>query len=70
MSRRGNGSANAARESFWHRRKRERVPRRTFPARAEARAAIFEGLEVFYNRARFHRARGYQSPVDFEHQIS
>jgi transposase InsO family protein len=53
-------------ESFWSRLKRERVHRRQFQTRAEAQAAIFEWLEVFYNRERFHSALDYQSPVDFE----
>ena len=34
------------------------------------RAAIFEWIEVFYNRERFHSALGYKSPVDFENQIN
>jgi transposase InsO family protein len=66
MSRRGNCYDNAVMESFWSRLKRERVHRRQFQTRAEAQAAIFEWLEVFYNRERFHRALDYQSPVDFE----
>jgi transposase InsO family protein len=40
------------------------------PARAEARAAIFEWIEVFYNRERFHSALGFKSPVDFETQLN
>ena len=66
LSRRGNGYDNAVRESFWSRLKRELVHRRQFQTRAEAQAALFEWLEVFYNRERFHRALDYQSPVDFE----
>ena len=34
--------------------------------RAEARQAIFEWIEVFYNRQRLHSSLGYQSPADFE----
>ena len=37
---------------------------------AAARLAIFEYVEVFYNRQRLHSALGYQSPVDFELQFS
>ena len=70
LSRRGNCYDNAARESFWSRLKRERVPRRSFASRAEARAAIFEWIKVFYNRERLHSALGYKSPVDFENQIN
>ena len=68
MSRRGNCYDNAAMESFWSTLKRELVHRRDFQTRAEARAAIFEWIEVFYNRVRLHSALGFQSPVDFENQ--
>ena len=51
-------------------RSRELVHRRTFASRAQARAAIFEWIEVFYNRERCHSALGFKSPVDFENQIN
>jgi transposase InsO family protein len=70
MSRRGNCYDNAAMESFWSSLKRELVHRRQFTTRAQARAAIFEWIEVFYNRERFHSALGFKSPVDFENQIN
>jgi putative transposase len=70
MSRRGNCYDNAAMESFWSSLKRELVHRHTFATRAQARAAIFEWIEVFYNRSRLHSALGYKSPVDFENQIN
>lgn len=70
MSRRGNCYDNALMESFWSTLKRELVHRFEFATRAEARAAIFEWIEVFYNRERFHSALGYQSPVDFETQLN
>ena len=70
MSRRGNGYDNAVMEGFWSSLKRELVYRRTFATHAEARAAIFEWIEVFYNRERLHSALGFQSPVDFENQIN
>ena len=66
MSRPGNCYDNAARESFWSRRNRERVQRCQFATRAAARAALFEWIEVFYNRERRHSALGDHSPVDFE----
>lgn len=66
MSRRGNGYDNAVIESFWSSLKRELVHRCEFATRVEAQAAIFEWLEVFYNRERLHSALGYQTPVDFE----
>jgi len=66
MSRRGNCYDNAAMESFWSTLKRDLIHRTHFATRAQARAAIFEWIEVFYNRTRFHSALGFQSPVDFE----
>ena len=70
MSRPGNCYDNAAMESFWSSLKRELVHRCQFATRAEARAAIFEWIEVFYNRERFHSALGFKSPVDFETQLN
>jgi transposase InsO family protein len=68
MSRKGNGYDNAMMESFWSTLKRELIHRFEFATRAEARAAIFEWIEVFHNRERFHSALGFKSPVDFETQ--
>ena len=70
MSRKGNCYDNAAMESFWSSLKRELVHRVGFATRAQARAAVFEWIEVFYNRERLHSALGYQSPVDFEQQLN
>jgi putative transposase len=70
MSRRGNCYDNAVIESFWSSLKRELVHRCEFATRADAQAAIFEWLEVFYNRERLHSALGYQTPVDFETNLN
>jgi putative transposase len=70
MSRKGNCYDNALMESFWSTLKCGLVHRTHFATRAQARAAIFEWIEVFYNRTRFHSALGYQSPVDFETQLN
>jgi putative transposase len=70
MSRRGNCYDNALMESFWSSLKRELVHRVHFDTRALARAAIFEWIEIFYNRERLHSALGYKSPVDFETQLN
>jgi putative transposase len=70
MSRRGNCYDNAMMESFWSTMKRELVHRCLFATRAQARMAIFEWIEIFYNRTRFHSALGYKSPVDFETQLN
>jgi transposase InsO family protein len=66
MSAKGNCYDNAAMESFWSTLKLELVYRRSFATRAQARAAIFDYIEVFYNRQRAHSALGHFSPVDFE----
>jgi len=66
MSRKGNCYDNAAVESFFGTLKTELVYQRQYATRAEARADIFEYIEVFYNRVRCHSALGYKSPVRFE----
>ena len=66
MSRRGNCYDNAYAESFFHTLKVELVHRRRFKTRAEAMAAIFEYIEVWYNQRRIHSALGYRSPVEYE----
>ena len=68
MSRKGNCYDNAAMESFWSTLKHELIYRRHFKTRAEARQAIFDFIEVFYNRQRLHSSLDYRSPVDFETQ--
>ena len=70
MSRRGNCYDNAPAESFFATLKRELVNRQTFTTRAEAQRAIFEWIEVFYNRQRRHSALGYVSPEQFELQYA
>ena len=57
-------------EFFWGKLKTESVRRRAFAHSAEARTAIFEHVEVFYNRRRLHSALGFRSPVDFENQTN
>ncbi len=66
MSRRGDCWDNAVAESFFATLKLELVYERDWTTRADARAAIFEYLEVFYNRQRRHSALGYVSPLAFE----
>jgi len=66
MSRRGNAYDNAAVESFFASLKKERVRRRTYRTLAEARADVFDYIEVFYNRKRRHEHLGGLSPVEFE----
>jgi putative transposase len=66
MSRRGNAYDNAAVESFFASLKKERVRRRTYRTIAEARADLFDYIEVFYNRKRRHEHLAGMSPVEFE----
>lgn len=66
MSRKGNCWDNALMESFFGTFKTELVYQEHYPTRAEARASVFEYIEVFYNRLRRHSAIGYQSPEAFE----
>ena len=68
MSRKGNGYDNAAMESFWSTLKEELVHRTHFESRAQAASAIFDYIEIFYNRERLHSAIGFMSPVEFEKQ--
>jgi transposase InsO family protein len=66
MSRKGNCYDNAVVESFFSTLKNELVHDQDYPTREEARAAVFEFIEVFYNRQRLHQSLGYVSPVQFE----
>jgi putative transposase len=66
MSRRGDCYDNAAVESFFGTLKTELVHGRRYATRAEARADIFEYVEVFYNQQRRHSALGYLSPAEYE----
>lgn len=66
MSRTGDCYDNAPAESFWATLKKELMSDRSFATREEARAAVFEYIEVFYNRQRIHSAIGYVSPEQFE----
>jgi len=66
MSRRGNCWDNAVAESFFSSLKKERVRNRIYATRDEARADVFDYIEVFYNRRRRHRHLGGVSPVQFE----
>jgi len=66
MSRRGNCHDNAVAESFFNLLKRERVRRKTYKTRAEARQDVFDYIEMFYNPQRKHVRNGMLSPVHFE----
>ena len=68
MSRRGNCHDNAVAESFFNLLKRERIRRRTYKTRADARQDVFNYIEMFYNPKRKHVRNGMLSPVAFEQQ--
>ena len=53
-------------ESFWATLKTELIHQSSFATREQAKAAIFEYIEVFYNRKRLHSSLGYVSPESFE----
>src|SRR3712207_6836734 len=64
MSRRGNCLDNAPMESFFASLKTEHVHQLRFHTREEAKAAVFDYIEVFYNRQRLHSAIGYRTPAE------
>ena len=66
MSGKGNCYDNAVMESFYHTLKTELIYGELYKTRKEAQLAIFDYVEVFYNRVRLHSTLGYQSPDAFE----
>jgi putative transposase len=66
MSRKGNCWDNAPVESFFKTLKAELCGHRAFLNRKAARAAIFEYIEVFYNRVRLHSTLGYLTPEEYD----
>jgi putative transposase len=70
MSRKANCYDNAFIESFWSSLKYEVVYHQRFATFAEARHAIFNYIETFYNRTRLHSSLAYKSPLQFESQLT
>lgn len=66
MSRKGECHDNAPMESFFHSLKVEQVHHDDYRTRAQARSALFDYIELFYNRHRRHSHIEYQSPMDYE----
>jgi transposase InsO family protein len=66
MSRKGNCWDNAPMESFFHSLKTDLVMHCDYQTRDEARASLFEYMEVFYNRQRRHSTINYVAPLAFE----
>ena len=69
MSRKGNCWDNAPMESFFGTLKRELIDGYVFKTKDEAVAALFEYIEVFYNRTRLHSAIGYMPPAEYEERL-
>ena len=60
---------NAVAESFFASLKLECIYRQALPTRAHARRAVFDYIEVFFNRRRLHSSLGYCTPADYENKI-
>jgi transposase InsO family protein len=69
MSRKGNCYDNAFIESFFSSLKYELVYHHRFSTLTQARTAIFDYIETFYNRTRLHSSLAYQTPISFESQL-
>jgi putative transposase len=70
MSGKGDCWDNAVMESFWGTLKTELVNHEHYETREQARASVFEYVEVFYNRHRLHSSLGYKSPEQFERSLN
>jgi putative transposase len=70
MSGKGDCYDNAMMESFWSTLKRELVYLENYETQQQAKASIFEYIEVFYNRKRKHSSLGYLSPEQFEATVN
>jgi putative transposase len=65
----GDAYDNAMAESFFATLERELLERRIFKTQAEARLAVFEWIEGWYNPHRRHSALGYLSPINYEWKL-
>lgn len=68
MSRRGNCHDNAVAESFFQLLKCERIKKKIYGTREEARSDIFDYIEMFYNSKRRHGSSNQMSPTEYENQ--
>jgi putative transposase len=66
MGSRGDAYDNAVAESFFASLEKDLLRRHSFPTRQEARTAVFDYIETFYNPIRLHSTLGYLSPVEYE----
>ncbi len=70
MSRKGNCWDNAPMESFWGKLKQEWLNEQHFASRAEAKAAVFEYIWIFYNRKRIHASNNYLTPEEYYNKVA
>ena len=70
MSRRGNCWDNAVVESFFATLSKELLIDGIFPTREAARQAVFEFIEIWYNRKRRHSALGYRTPAEYAEELA
>jgi transposase InsO family protein len=70
MSRKGNCWDNAVAESFFSTLKNELIHRRRWSTRLELQAALFDYIEVFYNRKRLHSTLGFKTPAQIENEYA
>lgn len=70
MSRRGNCHDTTVAESFFSALNKERIKRRIYPARDEARSDVFNYTEMFYNPIRRHGSAGNLGPVESERRYA
>jgi len=66
MGSKGDAYDNAVAESFFASLEKDLLRRRSLPTRQEARTAVFDYIEAFYNPIRLHSTLGYLSPVEYE----
>ena len=70
MSRKGNCWDNAPAESFFKTLKWELIQNTVYENRTTARRAVFEYIEVYYNRKRMHSTIGYSTPEEYENEVA
>jgi putative transposase len=66
MGSKGDAYDNAVAESFFASLEKDLLRHRSFPSRDEARTAVFDYIETFYNPIRLHSTLGYLSPIAYE----
>jgi transposase InsO family protein len=70
MSRKGNCWDNAVAESFFKTLKSELIYHQEYKTIEQAKLAVFEYIEIWYNRKRLHSSLGYKTPVEVEQEFN